>query len=78
MGGKVWNVTFQADAVNDQSGLLFYSKQQAQKKPVPQQVPAPALSPSQRNELDKQMQQIKAQGAKEGWSTLETIGMVWC
>ncbi|WP_228895446.1 RHS repeat-associated core domain-containing protein [Pseudoduganella aquatica] len=76
MGGKVWNVTFQADAVNDQSGLLFYSKQQAQEKPVPQQVPAPALSPSQRNELDKQMQQIKAQGAKEGWSTLETIGMV--
>ncbi|MBV7536047.1 hypothetical protein KW842_09745 [Duganella sp. sic0402] len=76
MNGEFWKIDYLADTTNDGSGLLFYTKQKLEKKPQPSTVPAPVLSKKDSDELEKQMQAVKAQGAKEGWSTLVTIGMV--
>ena len=75
MNGDLWEVTYSPDQ-KDSSGLLFYSKTKLEKKPQPSTVPAPALSKQDKDELEKQVQAVKNQGAKEGWSTLEIIGMV--
>lgn len=75
MNGEFWEINYVADGQDD-SGLLFYTKKKLQKKPQPQTVPAPVLSKKESDELAKQMADIRAQGAKEGWSTLQTIGMV--
>jgi RHS repeat-associated protein len=75
MNGEFWEINYVADK-QDNSGLLFYNKTKLQKKPQPNTVPAPVLSKKEADELAQQMQQIRAQGAKENWSTLQTIGMV--
>jgi RHS repeat-associated protein len=74
--GATWVVTYSADTANDKSGLIFYNRVKQQQKPKPSTVPDPVLAPGEKDQLDKQMQQIREQGAKEGWSTLEIVGMV--
>jgi hypothetical protein len=76
--GKIWNINYVPDAKSDKSGLLFYTKSVLVEKPEPKTVPvpAPSLSKKQEDDLAKEMDQIKVQGAKAGWSALEIIGMI--
>lgn len=71
-----WVVTYTGDTINDKSGLIFYSRVKQPQKPQPAAVPDPLLAPAEMAELDKKMKQIREQGIKEGWSTLEVIGMI--
>lgn len=73
--GSSYAVTYIPDPV-DTTGLIFYGKVKMQEKERPATAPAPALAPQQRAELDRQMQQIKQQGAREGWSSLITTGLI--
>ena len=75
MYGKVWDINYVADKFDDASGLLFYDKKKAEEKEVPQTVPAPALSPKDKESLDKSMAQVRGAMASEGWSTQKQIGM---
>jgi RHS repeat-associated protein len=73
--GKLWNITYSPDTHNDKSGLLFYSWTQQQEKPAPQTVPQPSLSSEDANRLQRAVNDIQAEGRREGWSTLEVVGM---
>ncbi len=75
MGNATYEVNYVADKA-DGSGLLFYTKKKLETKKAPQTVPAPALSKKDSEELAKQMQALRDQGKKEGWSVLQEIGMV--
>jgi RHS repeat-associated protein len=75
-GGKIWEITYINDNKSDGSGLLFYAKKEAKTKPSPVTVPAPALSKEEQEKLKKQMEAVKEQGAKEGWSGWEIAGMI--
>jgi hypothetical protein len=75
MYGKIWDINYVADKFDDASGLLFYDKKKAEEKEVPQTVPAPALSPKDKESLDKSMAQVRGAMASEGWSTQKQIGM---
>ncbi|GGX86234.1 hypothetical protein GJV26_28470 [Massilia dura] len=76
MNGEVWDITYVADAKKDDSGLIFYNKAKRVTKEKPATAPAPALSKAENDALAKQMQDMRTQGAAEGWSTLQIIGMV--
>lgn len=75
MGNATYEINYVADA-KDNSGLIFYTKKKLETKPEPQTVPAPALSRKDADELARQMQAVRVQGKKEGWTTLQEIGMV--
>jgi len=75
MGNATYEVNYVADE-EDGSGLIFYAKKKLETKPEPKIVPAPALSKKDSDELARQMQAVRNQGKKEGWSTLLEIGML--
>jgi RHS repeat-associated protein len=76
MGNATYDVKFVADKVDDNSGLLFYTKKKQETKQQPQTVPAPVLSKKDADELAKQIQAMRDQGKKEGWTVWQEIGMV--
>jgi RHS repeat-associated protein len=75
MGNATYEVNYVADA-KDASGLIFYTKKKLETKQAPESVPAPSLSKKDADELARQMQAVRVQGKKEGWSTVQEIGMV--
>ena len=75
MNGELWDISYVADK-EDGTGLVFYNKTKARTKPQPQTVPAPVLTKQESDEFKRLMQDMRAQAAKESWSTLQTIGMV--
>lgn len=76
--GKLWDITYINDNKVDMSGLVFYAKKEVKKKEKPSPVPAPApkLTEDEDKQLKRAMDQIKDEGAKEGWSGWEIAGMV--
>lgn len=76
MGNIPYEVRYVSDKVDDPSGLIFYTKKKVETKPAPQTVPAPALSKKEAEELARQMQAVRGQGKKEGWTLVQEIGMV--
>jgi len=77
--GKIWNIRYVQDTpARDTSGILFYTKTPSSRilDPVTAPAPAPAMSPADKARLQTSIDQVKTEGAHEGWSALTIIGVV--
>jgi RHS repeat-associated protein len=77
--GRIWDIRYVQDTpARDTSGILFYTKSPSSRilDPVTAPAPAPALSPADKARLQRSVDDVKDEGAREGWSPLTILGVV--